>query len=153
MNTNRFAFAVALFSAIAICPLQAQMTSSSGAASGPQSSPQGSPGARTGRQQPCWQQAGIPSSTVQQYRGIMQSTRQEVESVCSDASLSQSQKQQKVQLLRTQARQQVEGLVTAQQLQALDSCRQQRGEKARGALGATPCAGSPRNNQASPNEQ
>lgn len=141
---NRTAFIFALFAGITICPLQAQMTSSSSTASwGPtQSSPQRSPAGRPVRQQPCWQQAGISSSTVQQYREIMRNTRQEVESVCSDTSLSQSQKQEKIHQLRAEARQQAEALVTSQQLQALESCRKQRGEGHRGMHNAgAPCAG------------
>jgi len=136
---------VVLFALVATLSSLAQMSSSG---SSPSSPPQGAPGARAGRVQ-CWQQAGISSSTVEEYRSMMRNTRQEVESVCSDSSLSQSEKQQKVQLLRTQARQQMESLVTPQQLEAFESCQKQRGEH-RGGMGSNPCAAQARGGQAAP---
>jgi Spy/CpxP family protein refolding chaperone len=95
------------------------------------------------RQEPCWQQAGISQSAMQQRRTLMQNTRAQVESVCSDTSLSPQQKQEKVQQVRAEARQQLEGVITPQQMQAMRSCQEQRGRsEAQGAHGrGNPCGG------------
>jgi hypothetical protein len=65
---------------------------------------------------------------MQQRKGIEESTHSQVESVCSDSSLTPQQKQQKIRQLRQQAQKQVIGLITPQQEQALKSCRASRGE-------------------------
>jgi hypothetical protein len=93
------------------------------------------PGGRRGGQQPCWQQVGISQSAVQQRKQIEANSRNQMESVCSDSSLSAQQKQQKIHQLREQVRSQLQALVNPQQEQALRSCRQQRGE-GRGEGGA-----------------
>jgi Spy/CpxP family protein refolding chaperone len=134
MKVNSLVFVFTFFAAVAAFPSQAQMTSTGSASPSPS---QATPGGRAGRVQ-CWQQAGISQSTVEEYRTMMRSTRQEVESVCSNSSLSQSEKQQKVQLLHTQARQQMESMVTPQQLESFESCQKQHGEH-RGGLGAGGC--------------
>jgi Spy/CpxP family protein refolding chaperone len=91
-------------------------------------SPRGTTAQRAPRQVPCWQQAGISQSAIQQRKQIEESTHSQVESVCSDSSLTPQQKQQKIRELRQEARKQVEGLITPQQEQALKSCRAGRGE-------------------------
>jgi len=102
--------------------LFAQSTPSS---STPQS---GGSGSRRSQGRPCWQQAGVSQSVMQQHRSLEQNTRAEMESVCADSSLSQQQKHQKIQQIHAQARQQMQGLMTPQQEEALKSCRAQRGE-------------------------
>lgn len=86
------------------------------------------PTQRRGRRQPCWQQVGISQSAAQQRRQIEENTRAQMESVCSDSSLSAQQKEQKIRQLREESRRQAEALIGPQQEQALRSCRQQRGE-------------------------
>ena len=83
---------------------------------------------RRGQNRPCWQQAGVSQSVMQQRRSLEQNTRSEIESVCADSSLSQQQKHQKIQQIHAQARQQIQGMMTPQQEEALKSCRAQRGE-------------------------
>jgi Spy/CpxP family protein refolding chaperone len=109
-------------------------------------SPTGSTSTGRGRQQPCWQQAGLSQQAQQQRRQIEQSTRSEVESVCQDSSLSQPQKQQKIKQIHQQTKQQMEGLITPQQRQAMDTCHKQRegaqggrGMRAGGGRGQNPC--------------
>jgi len=87
----------------------------------------GSPSGPTFRKEACWEQAGISKSVMPQIRQIHQSTRSQVESVCSNSSLTPQQKQQEIQQLHQQAQQQIEALVGSQQLQALRSCQQQSG--------------------------
>jgi Spy/CpxP family protein refolding chaperone len=112
---------------------------------------QGGMGRRGGP--PCWKQAGISQSAMQQERQIQQNTRSQVEAVCANSSLSPQQKQQQIRQIHEQARQQMESIITPQQHQALESCRAQRGEGGhhmggmhRGAGGGGPCGEMPMGN-------
>ena len=82
---------------------------------------------RNGRQEPCWQQAGIEKSVMEQRWSLERDTRSQVEAVCSNSSLTPQQKRQQVKEIRQQAHQKMEGLVTADQEKALTSCQQARG--------------------------
>ena len=113
---------------------------------------QGGMGRRGGP--PCWKQAGISQSAMQQEKQIRQNTRSQVEAVCANSSLSPQQKRQQIRQIHEQARQQMESIITPQQRQALESCRAQRGEGGhrmggmrRGAGGAGPCGEMPMGNQ------
>jgi hypothetical protein len=114
-------FAAAVLTLLFTYPMAAQVAPSP-------ASPRGTTAQRTPRQVPCWQQAGISQSALQQRKQIEESTHSQVEAVCSDSSLTPQQKQQKIRQLRQEARKQVEGLITPQQEQALKSCRAGRGE-------------------------
>ena len=103
--------------------VMAQVHSSSTAGQGSSTAPS----SRRGRQQPCWQQVGVSQAAEQQHKQIEESTRSQVEAVCSDSSLSQQQKQQKIRQLHEVARKQVEGLLSPQQEQSMKACREQRG--------------------------
>src|SRR5437762_9417290 len=81
-----------------------------------------------GRQQPCWQVAGVTQQALQRHRQIEESTRSRVETVCSNTSLTAQQKQQEIRQLRENAKKQMGSLVTPQQEEALRSCRESRGE-------------------------
>jgi len=85
------------------------------------------PGSTRGRQQPCWQVAGISQQTLQQRRQIEENTRSQVQSVCANSSISPEQKREQIRQIHEQARKQIEGLISPQQEEALKSCRQQRG--------------------------
>jgi len=94
-----------------------------------------------GRQQPCWQQAGISQSAMQQHRELIQNTRAQVESVCTDSSLSPQQKQQKIHQLREQVHRQMEGMISPEQMQTMKSCQEQRGRAVGEMHGqGNPCA-------------
>jgi len=71
----------------------------------------------------CAQQAGISRSVMQQRRQIVQGARSQEEAVCSNSSLSMQQKRAEIRQIRQQARQQADGLVSPQQLEAVESCR------------------------------
>jgi len=100
------------------------------------------------RQEPCWQEAGISKSAMEQRRQIEQNTRAEIQSVCNDSALTPQQKREKIRQLHQQARQQIEGLITPQQQEALKACQQQRaaahpprtGPGMHGGGGRGPCA-------------
>jgi hypothetical protein len=82
--------------------------------------------AKTLRPEPCWEEAGIPKSVIEQRRQIERITRGEIQSVCNDSSLTPEQKREKIRQLHQQARQQMQGLITPQQKEAMKACQQQR---------------------------
>ncbi len=98
--------------------------------------------ARSARPQPCWQQAGISSSTVQRYRELSANAHREVESVCSDTGLDEPAKREKIHRIRQETQQEVESLVSAQQREAFESCRAQRGESRHVGNGGGSCGNS-----------
>ncbi len=114
-------FAVAVATLLLTYPLAAQTTPVP-------ISPRSTTPTQPTRHSPCWQQAGISQSAVQQRKQIEESTHSQVESVCSDSSLTPQQKQQKIRALHQEAQQQMQGLINPQQEQALKSCREKRGE-------------------------
>jgi hypothetical protein len=81
----------------------------------------------TNRPEPCWQVAGVSKAAMEQRRVIGQQTRQEVEGVCANASLSPAQKQERIRMIHQQERQQMEALISPQQREAMHACQQQRG--------------------------
>jgi hypothetical protein len=88
---------------------------------------------RQGGQEPCWQVAGIQKSAMEQIWAIERETHSQVETVCSNSSLTPQQKHEQVHQLRDQSRQKVEGLITPEQNKALESCRQQHGWEHQGS--------------------
>jgi hypothetical protein len=135
---KRLALSSVLLSSVWLSPLWAQ------------TSPAPTPGGRPYRQPPCWQQAGISQSVMPQIREIQQSTRSQVESVCSNSSLTPQEQRQQIGQLHKQQQQQIEGLVTSEQLQALRSCQEQRGQMGGMHRGGNPCANMPANTAQQP---
>jgi hypothetical protein len=131
---RQFAITVAVLTLLGTYPLTAQTASTP-------ASPRGTTPTRPAHQKPCWQQAGISQSAMQQRKQIEQSTHSQIESVCSDSSLTPQQKQQKIHQLHEQAQKQVVGLISSQQEAALKSCRESRGEGPHmgGMHGGGPC--------------
>jgi TolA-binding protein len=117
----RFGFAVSVLMLLSTYPLAAQTAA-------PSASPKAGAPAATTRKSPCWQQAGVSQSAMQERKQIEENIHSQVESVCSDSSLTPQQKQQKIRQLHEEAQKQVGGLITPQQEQALKSCRAGRGE-------------------------
>jgi len=117
-------FLIIAFSAVAQC-----MSAQSLPVHVPQSSP-GRPVAvphpQQPREPPCWEVAGISKSAIEQRQATQQRTRSEVEAVCADPSLSQKQRQEKIREIHEQAKQELDGLVSPQQMEALKSCQQAR---------------------------
>ena len=131
MKTQVLGFFIAL---ALTYPLAAQMAPT------PSSRPM--PTTRHGHHEPCWKQAGVSQSAIEQRRQIEATTRSEVESVCSDSSLTPQQKHEKIRQLHQEARQQADRLITPQQEQALRSCRAKYGAVAHGGgmhTGVGPC--------------
>jgi Spy/CpxP family protein refolding chaperone len=82
---------------------------------------------RSGRQIPCWQQAGIPKGALERHAAIDREARSQMANVCSNTSLTPQQKHQQIHEIRQQAKQRMEALATPEQRQAFFSCRQERG--------------------------
>jgi len=78
------------------------------------------------RPEPCWQEAGISKSAIEQRRQIERNMQAEIQSVCNDSSLPPEQKREKIRQLHRQAHQRMEGLISPQQREALKACQQQR---------------------------
>lgn len=95
----------------------------------------------TPRQEPCWQVAGISKTAMEQRHSIEQSVHSQVEAVCADSSLTQQQRQQKIRQIHEQAKQQMDALVTPQQMQELRSCQQARNHGGGAHLGGGHAAG------------
>jgi len=77
-------------------------------------------------QLPCWQEAGVSKSAMQEREAIQRRTKSEVEAVCAETSLTPQQRQQKIQQIHQQAKQQMDALVSPQQLEAMKSCQMSR---------------------------
>ncbi len=77
--------------------------------------------------EPCWQVAGVSKAAMQQRHAIAMQTRQEIESVCANSSISVTQKRERIRQIRQQERQQVDGLISPQQQAAIRACQEQRG--------------------------
>lgn len=82
--------------------------------------------ARRGGQEPCWQQAGIEQSVMEQIHTIAREARSEVEAVCSNSSLTPQQKNQQAREIREKAMHKREGLMTADQEKTLRACQQEQ---------------------------
>ena len=119
--------------------------------------------APTNRREPCWQVAGVSKAAMEQRHIIGQQTRQEVEAVCANASLSAAQKQERIRAIHQQERQQMDALISPQQREAMHVCQQQRGGGVHlggghlsGGHGAGPCGTLPglanRVNESEPDE-
>ncbi len=163
-------FAVALLSLalFAAVPLMAQQTapakpatqaaggtSAQGSASQGQGTvakntqPSASQPIKGSKHEACWKQLGIPQNVIEQRKGIEETAHSQIQGVCSDSSLSQQQKTQKIREIRKDSHQQMEGLLSPQQQEALKQCQRERvgagahpGAAHGGAAHAgNPCAG------------
>lgn len=84
--------------------------------------------ARTGhpqqpQQEPCWKQVGISPAIMEEQRAIQRESRAQVEAVCSDPSLSEQQKREKIQEIRKSEQERLTGLIPAQQREELKQCQ------------------------------
>jgi hypothetical protein len=77
-------------------------------------------------EEPCWKQAGIPKSAIEEREAIQRETRSQVEAVCADNALTPQQKRQRIREIRQEARQRAEALISPQQQEALQSCQKER---------------------------
>jgi Spy/CpxP family protein refolding chaperone len=102
-------------------------------------------GGRSGRGQnePCWKQAGISQSVMDQHKTMQQNMHSQVEAVCADSSLSGQQKRDKIREIRKTGHEQMAALLTPEQRSQLESCRASRphpGGARHGGRMRDPCA-------------
>ena len=98
------------------------------------------------KKEPCWQQAGVSRSAIEQRHQIAAQMHQQIESVCHNSSLTAQQRHQQIQQIREQARSRMNGLVSPGQMQTIRSCRAQRGIGGGGGFhgsGMGPCGEMP----------
>jgi hypothetical protein len=91
--------------------------------------------------EPCWKEAGISQSVIQEHRSIERSTRAEIQSVCSDTSLTPQQRHEKAHQIREQAKQRQDAMLSTEQRSAFQNCRAQRGERGTPGLGGESLCG------------
>jgi hypothetical protein len=124
---------ISFFNFFFLAAVSLAQSSSPQAPSSPQPQQPSSPPAqqprpmRQGNFTPCWQQAGIEKSVMEQRWAQERETRSQVEAVCSNSSLTSQEKNQQVREIRQQAHQKMEGILTPEQEKALTACQQERG--------------------------
>src|SRR5260221_3161691 len=97
---------------------------------------------RPPRLEPSWEVAGLSKSPIRERRPIAQQTRQQVEAVCANSSLSARQRRQEIHRIHQQEQQQIEAIITPAQQAAMRSCQESRngghgGGRSRGGHGGT----------------
>jgi hypothetical protein len=75
--------------------------------------------------------AGISKAAMQQRRSIMLQTRQQMQSVCMNPSLSAQQKAAEIHQIREHERVELESVITPAQREAMRACQAQRGHHGR----------------------
>lgn len=105
------------------------------------------------RQEPCWQVAGVSRGAMQQVRAIRQQARQEIQAVCANSSLSMQQKRVQIREIHQKESQQVDGLISPAQQDAMRACQKERGTGVHvhgGGHGSGPCGEMPSGKQPKP---
>jgi len=105
------------------------------------------------RLEPCWQVAGISKAAMDQRKALNLQTRHQVEAVCANSSLSTQQKRQQIQQIHRQEKEQLDGMITPTQQEAMRSCQSERnaGHVSAGHVGrAGPCGEMPTGQPPSP---
>jgi hypothetical protein len=78
------------------------------------------------RVEPCWQVAGVSKAAMQQRRALAQQTRQEVEAVCANSSLTIPQKRREIQQIHQRERLEMGAIIPPAQQEAMRSCQEER---------------------------
>ncbi len=93
-------------------------------------------------QEPCWKQAGINKSVMEQRHAIERDIHSQIEAVCQNSSLPLHEKQRQAREIRHAGQQKLDALITPEQQTTLRACQQQRGNHAndgRHPGGGGPC--------------
>jgi hypothetical protein len=99
----------------------------------------------SGKQEPCWKEVGISQPALQERRQIAEQTHSQIEAVCANSGLTAKQKLQQIRQIRQQAHAKMDKLVSPSQMEALKSCRAERGlgGTSPAARAAGPCGDMP----------
>ena len=74
-------------------------------------------------QEPCWRQAGIDRSVMEQHRAIDRDAHAQINAVCENSSLTPQQKQEQARAIKRQAKEKMEALLTPDQAKSLQACQ------------------------------
>ena len=91
---------------------------------------------------PCWKQAGLTKSILEERRSILSDAKAKIQNVESDSALTPPQQKQQIRRIRLAARQQVAKLMTPEQQQALRQCQQDHAASLPGGAGPSASPGS-----------
>jgi Spy/CpxP family protein refolding chaperone len=79
-----------------------------------------------GHQEPCWQQAGIDRSLMEQHRNIDRDAHAQINAVCENSSLTPQQKHEQAREIKRQAKEKMDALLTPDQQKSLQACQETR---------------------------
>jgi Spy/CpxP family protein refolding chaperone len=91
----------------------------------PPTTPTPAPPSRA-HQDPCWRQAGIDRSVMEQHRTIERDAHAQVNSLCENSSLTPRQKQEQTREIKRQAKEKMDALLTPDQQKSLQACQEAR---------------------------
>jgi hypothetical protein len=95
--------------------------------------------------EPCWEQAGISKSVMEQRKSIQASTRSQVQAVCSETNLTEQQKREKIRQIRRAAQEKVNAMISPAEREQLETCQRARHASSPHTgghpAGGDPCAG------------
>jgi hypothetical protein len=74
----------------------------------------------------CFQKAGVPDSVWEQVHAIRQNADRQVTTICQNAGLTPDQRRQQITQVHTQAKRQIDALLTPQQLAGIEPCRAEK---------------------------
>jgi hypothetical protein len=74
-------------------------------------------------QEPCWRQAGIDRSVMEQHRAIDRDAHAQINAVCENSSLTPQQKQEQARAIKRQAKEKMDALLTPDQAKSLQACQ------------------------------
>ncbi len=98
---------------------------------------------RRPQQEPCWKEVGISPGVMEQRKSIEESARAQVRGVCSESSLSEQEKREKIREIRKSAHEQTMALMSPDQRARLQECQRARQHNAGGRLGGAALPGHP----------
>jgi hypothetical protein len=144
MHLRRAVFVIALTGLFTLLSAWAQQRPSPAGAT-PQGGSTGAKGPASQKYEPCWEQAGISKSVIEQRKSIHESTRSEIQAVCSEPNLSEEQKREKIHQIRQAAQEKVNAMISPGERQQVEACQHAHhasGPKTGGhAAPSDPCAG------------
>jgi|HubBroStandDraft_6_1064221.scaffolds.fasta_scaffold399975_2 Spy/CpxP family protein refolding chaperone len=77
-------------------------------------------------QEPCWRQAGIDRSVMEQHRTIDRDAHAQINAMCENSSLTPRQKKEQAREIRRQAKEKMDALLTPDQQKSLQACQEAR---------------------------
>jgi hypothetical protein len=111
----------------------------------PHSGPTGAKGPASQKTEPCWEQAGISKSIMEQRKSIQESTRSQVQAVCSETNLSEQQKREQIRQIRQAGQEKVNAMISPAEREQLEACQRARRPSSPHTgshpAGSDPCAG------------